>query len=231
MSSQSAAKPALLFGALVMLASVGAGFFWTLSGGEDTTGELQVASAPPAVVTNMPAPAPPPARPPAVEPAPASATPEPAGEPTPDPGKRMARDLQRERIWSALKRRHVLEMNVEPEQEGEARELALDGLPDLDPEYVRAAIREQLVPVAVDCYNSALRDDPKLGGELILKFTIVGAEEVGGVVEDSSIDEESTLDSPFIRECMRESVMAVVFEPPPDGGKVEVSYPLVFEPE
>jgi hypothetical protein len=142
---------------------------------------------------------------------------------------RMARDLERERIWAALNRKHALA----PAAPGSAAPSKLEAarLPDLDPVYIREAIREQLVPVAVDCYNSALQDDPKLGGTLIMNFTIVGAEDVGGVVEDASIDDESTLDSPFVSECLRESLIAVDFEPPPNGGRVEVSYPLTFEPE
>ena len=33
------------------------------------------------------------------------------------------------------------------------------------------------------------------------------------------------------RECVAESMKSVVFEPPArDGGRVEVSYPIVFEP-
>jgi hypothetical protein len=145
------------------------------------------------------------------------------------PASRMARDLERERIWAALNRKHELT----PAAPGSAAPSKLEAarLPELDPEYIREAIREQLVPVALDCYTSALQDDPKLAGTLIMNFTIVGAQDVGGVVEDASIGEDSTLDSLFVSECLRESLMAVEFEPPPDGGRLEISYPVTFEPE
>lgn len=149
----------------------------------------------------------------------------------------MARDIEREQIWSALRRTHDIEKApAEPgetggETGGEPRPgLQIEGLPELDPEYVRSAIREQLVPVAVDCYNSVLQDDIRAGGRLILEFTIVGAEDVGGVVERSEIGEDSDFDSPFLRECLRESMMTVTFDPPPGDGAIEVSYPLNFEP-
>jgi len=141
---------------------------------------------------------------------------------------RMARDLDRERIWEALSERHGLQ----PAAAGSAApsSSAASLLPSLDQEYIRAVMKEQLVPVAQDCYNTALGRDPKLGGTLVLKFTIIGSEDIGGVVEDAEIGRDSTLASEFMRECLRESTMALTFDPPPDGGRVEVSYPLTFEP-
>ncbi|KIG12228.1 hypothetical protein DB30_01774 [Enhygromyxa salina] len=145
------------------------------------------------------------------------------------PRDRMARDLERERIWSSLRRKHQLE----PAAPGAAAPTssAAAQLPVLDPQYIKTAIAEQLVPVAIECYQSALEDEPELAGKLITNFTIIGAEDIGGIVEDAAISEDSTLDSAFVRECMRESLMAVSFEPPPDGGRVEVTYPFEFEPE
>lgn len=144
--------------------------------------------------------------------------------------KRMTRDVKREQIWSALGRKHELE----PAAAGSAApsERAAARLPALDPEYIRAAITEQLLPVAIECYETALADDPKLAGTLVAEFTIIAVEEVGGVVEEAALrDEGSTLDSEFVRECMRESLMAVTFEPPTDGGRVEVTYPFEFSPD
>jgi hypothetical protein len=156
---------------------------------------------------------------------------DPSSTPREPPSKanRLARDLEREQIWNALGREH----NLKPAAPGSAApsESAVEQLPTLDPDYVREAIREQLVPVAIDCYNTALRQDPELAGELVMNFTIVGEEEIGGVVEEVNIDEESTLNDEFVRECLRESMMTVTFEPPPDGGRIEVTYPITFEPD
>lgn len=152
-----------------------------------------------------------------------------APQPRAEPRDRMARDLERERIWSALRREHGLTPATPgaaaPSPSGAAQ------LPALDPQYIKSAIAEQLIPIAVECYESALEDDPELAGKLVADFTIVGAEDIGGIVEDATISEDSTLDSAFVRECMRESLMAVSFDPPADGGRVEVSYPFLFEPE
>jgi len=145
------------------------------------------------------------------------------------PAQRMKRDLERERIWQALRQAHALEPETPgaavPTPEQRAK------LPQLDPQYIQEAIREQLVPVAVECYESALEDEPELAGQLLVEFTIVGAEEVGGIVEDALIQDDSTLDNAFVRECIRESVMAVSFEPPEAGGEIKVVYPINFEPE
>jgi hypothetical protein len=104
--------------------------------------------------------------------------------------------------------------------------------PALDREYIQARIREDLLPVAVECYESALSDDPELAGELAMDFAILGDPDVGGVVDEASIDQEkSTLANEFVRECVRESLMAVNFDAPPDGGRVDVSYSFKFSPD
>lgn len=152
----------------------------------------------------------------------------------PSPGDRMARDLKREQIWRALGSSPPRQPAKAPEEAtppSEAAQPEAPELPPLDPEYIKSAIAEQLLPVAEECYESALEDEPELAGQLLVEFTIVGAEEVGGVVESAQINDESTLDNAFVRECMRESVMAVTFEPPEDGGQLAVTYPFNFEPE
>lgn len=160
-------------------------------------------------------------------PEPSATTPEPSTAPR--NRNRMARDLKREQIWSALDRAH----DLQPAAPGSAApaEQDADRLPQLDPQYIRTAISEQLLPIVRECYDSALEDDPKLEGKLEVEFTIIGAEDIGGVVEDATIDEASTLDSEFVRECVRESLMTVTFEPPPDGGRLVVSFPVRFAPD
>jgi hypothetical protein len=100
----------------------------------------------------------------------------------------------------------------------------------LDKDYIRSRIQDDLVPIAQECYESALEDDPKLAGKLIMKFTIVGDEEVGGVVDEAELDPSSDLKHPALGECMRESMLSLSFAPPPDGGTVSVTYPFAFAP-
>jgi len=160
----------------------------------------------------------------------------PPSAPAPNTASRMSRDLKREQIWRALD--HSPPARRDPAEHTDpladppdpADPLALD-LPPLATQYIQDAIQEQLVPVAIECYESALEDQPELAGQLLVEFEIVGAEDIGGIVERATINAESTLDSAFVSECMRESVMAVTFEPPPDGGRIAVTYPFNFEPE
>lgn len=156
-------------------------------------------------------------------------TPPPEPSTAPRNRNRMARDLKREQIWSALDRAH----DLQPAAPGSAAPVEQDAerLPQLDPQYIRTAITEQLLPIVRECYDSALEDDPKLEGKLEVEFTIIGAEDIGSVVEDATIVETSTLDSEFVRECVRESLMTVTFEPPPDGGRLVVSFPVRFAPD
>jgi hypothetical protein len=216
--------------ASVVIASMGAASFLLLgSGGADSPTVSE--RAPPAATAQVAVPAPPMA-----EPAPAEVV-APAVSPIAEPRRapsvqrnRMTRDVKREQIWAALGRKHRFESaapgSAAPTEKAAAK------LPELDREYIRTAITEQLIPVALECYETALADDPKLAGKVVTEFTIIGEEEVGGVVEEAVVDaDESTLESEFVRECMRESLMAVTFEPPPDGGRVLVRYPFEFAPE
>jgi hypothetical protein len=229
MASNNSKAP-LLVGISIAVASMGAGVFLALGSGGSDSGSARVAGsavAVPAVPAQVIA-APPQAIAEPAEVAVAEPPPGPAGQPA-IRRNRMTRDVKREQIWSALGREH----KFAPAAPGSAapEKQAAANLPALDPEYIRSAISEQLLPVAIECYESALADDPKLAGKIVTEFTIVGAEEVGGIVEEASIrDDESTLDSEFVRECMRESLMAVTFEPPADGGQVQVTYPFEFAP-
>ncbi|HWB76991.1 MAG TPA: AgmX/PglI C-terminal domain-containing protein [Nannocystaceae bacterium] len=103
--------------------------------------------------------------------------------------------------------------------------------PTLDKDYIQARIKEDLVPIAKECYESALEDDPKLGGKLVMKFSIVGDEDVGGVVDEADVDPSSEIKHDALRECMRESMLSLAFAPPEDGGTVQVTYPFVFAAE
>lgn len=98
----------------------------------------------------------------------------------------------------------------------------------LDATYIQARIREDLVPIAQECYESALEDDPKLGGKLVMNFSIVGDPSVGGVVDEADADPTSEITQPDLLECMKESMLSLSFPPPEDGGTVSVTYPFVF---
>jgi hypothetical protein len=114
----------------------------------------------------------------------------------------------------------------EPNQDGpiEASELS-----EHNQAYLRERVKSDLVPAVLDCYTSALAIDPKLAGKVALQFAVIGDPEIGGVVEYAEILEaESTLVSPFLSECVRESTLAMTFDAPPEGGRFELNYPIEF---
>lgn len=103
--------------------------------------------------------------------------------------------------------------------------------PGLDPKYIQSVIREDFAPMAKQCYESALAENPKLAGKLVVFFTIVGDEKVGGIVESAEISDGTTIEDPKLRQCFTESMMTLAFKPPPKGGKVTVKYPFTMEPD
>lgn len=104
----------------------------------------------------------------------------------------------------------------------------LDGA-SLAPSYIRSRIREDYLPLAKDCYEKALKRNPRLSGRLETSFTIVGNKNTGGIIDDVKIDHG--LGDAETDECLKQSLYGVVFEAPPNDGVVTVKYPLVFSPE
>ena len=118
-----------------------------------------------------------------------------------------------------------------PRQRATVAEEEEDEISALPREYIRGRIQEDLIPVAQECYASALADDPKLGGKLVLEFTIMGEPDVGGVVDQVKVGPDSDLTHAALVECMQESMLAVSFDAPRDGGEVNVIYPFEFSPD
>lgn len=100
----------------------------------------------------------------------------------------------------------------------------------LDESYIRDAM-EAMIPLLNECYELAREQAPELEGRLVLNYTIGGEPEVGGVVEEVSIHEESELRHPLLDECVQETIYTTELPAPEEGGRVEVTYPLQFAPE
>jgi hypothetical protein len=101
----------------------------------------------------------------------------------------------------------------------------------LDRDYIRSRIRSDFVPLASQCYESLLATQPTARGKAVFSFTIVGDEDVGGIVEAAELIEGTTLTDPEFATCIRESLLSVTFAPPARGGWVTVTYPLDFSPD
>lgn len=154
---------------------------------------------------------------------------------TPTPGKRTP-------SAAALQAREKLLSAITAAREERSRNLALAGKPaepaTLDSttpagkEEIRKQATETLIPLVRDCYQEVLNHNPTLAGKIILRFTISGEPELGGLVETASVDEEqSTLKDSSMIECTRESSYALRFPPPRNGGSVSVELPIIFRPE
>jgi hypothetical protein len=96
--------------------------------------------------------------------------------------------------------------------------------------YIRARIRSDYMPLAKQCYEELLGRSPKAGGKIVATFRIVGDKRVGGVIESVDFDEGTTISDNAMLECLRESLLSVSFEPPPESAAVDVTYPIELAP-
>jgi hypothetical protein len=101
----------------------------------------------------------------------------------------------------------------------------------VDPKYIQDRVRSDLIPLAKDCYVTALEKNPKLAGRLSVYFRVIGDHKVGGVVDEVKLLGDTTLDDPGVQTCVKESMMAVSFDAPPGDGELTVIYPLLFSPD
>jgi hypothetical protein len=153
---------------------------------------------------------------------------------------RRAHDAMREQIVEALRRRTAAEQAKAPAATAATATARADAaaveeeLPvgHYDPAYIRANMHEDMFPLIQQCYGNALRRRPALAGNLVLRFSIVGDASVGGVIEDADFADESDIQDDEMRTCVRESLMTLTLDKPPEGGgKVTVTYPFAFSPD
>jgi hypothetical protein len=86
--------------------------------------------------------------------------------------------------------------------------------------------------LAKDCYEQGLKKNPALAGKLVADFRIVGTKGTGGLIDYVDFDsEDNTLDDHEVRECLKQSLYSVTFDPPPNDGIVTVKYPITFAPD
>jgi hypothetical protein len=108
--------------------------------------------------------------------------------------------------------------------------LAPEQLPEFERAYIHDVMADQLVPAALDCHIQMLREDPEYRGRIVLNFTIIADEEIGGVVDEVVLGDETDVDDAQFLECMQSAMYETLFPPPEAGGEIRVSYPLDFEP-
>ena len=99
------------------------------------------------------------------------------------------------------------------------------GSGDFDSSIVVRTIRTRLRAIQ-RCYETELRRDPTLQGKVTVQFTIV---ERGTVSNARST--ENTTGSAAVASCVVNTVRRFRFNPGPEGGSVNFSYPFVFAPQ
>ncbi len=190
------------------------------------------------------------------EPVPSESAAEPAPSPRPKLSAAKREDVKR-RLEGALAKRRAAGGGVSNAgSEDEPNPDEFEGA--LDKDYIREVVREDLAPIARECYEAALERAPDLAGTVILKFSIAGDESVGGIVDEVSFSDATVFqdhgeappegthvdtvpatatarpklplaENPEFAECLSESTASVLFDPPEGGGRVEVTFPFVFE--
>jgi hypothetical protein len=92
----------------------------------------------------------------------------------------------------------------------------------LEPTYLANSI-QAIMPLVKECYGLA----GKPRGRLVVHLEIVADPDLGGLVAESTIDEDrSNVVSPTMRECIRETMYALELDPPTGGGRAKVAIPI-----
>ncbi len=94
---------------------------------------------------------------------------------------------------------------------------------NLPPEIVQRIVRQNLGRLRL-CYENGLRSKPALGGEIVVHFTIGADGSVRAVSEKSA-----TLKDAAMSQCVSRVFKSLSF-PAPEGGTVDVLYPITFAP-
>ncbi len=76
------------------------------------------------------------------------------------------------------------------------------------------------------CYEQQLRRNPTLAGKIVVQFTI---EQRGNVTGAKAAD--NTMGDPQVAQCVVGVMSGLRFNPGPEGGSVQYSYPFVFAPQ
>lgn len=117
----------------------------------------------------------------------------------------------------------------EQEEQGDAQKAKGGEAPTIDKEYIKDAIGE-IVPLLKECMSMVKSEDGlSINGRLPVQFEISGDPELGGVIGASQILDGGTIQSASFRECVRETMYAIVLDAPEQNGVVTVRYPFVFQ--
>ena len=95
-------------------------------------------------------------------------------------------------------------------------------------EGIRGAIRARISEIK-ECYEGWLSEDPTLGGQVVVSFTIESGDGGAARIREAGIH-GSDVEHPWLERCILVMVESLQFEPPPEG-RVVVRYPFRFSPQ
>ena len=96
---------------------------------------------------------------------------------------------------------------------------------DLPPEVIRKVVRDNYGAFRA-CYEQGLKQDASLAGSVVVSFVI----EEDGRVSNAALNDSTTLTDRAVIDCVLQHYAALQF-PKPEGGFVNVVYPIRFMPE
>jgi hypothetical protein len=133
----------------------------------------------------------------------------------------------------AAEAEQAAERRAAPEAEAEAEGAAGPGMIDRTGTrgYLMRVMKEDLLPLADECYELARAGDPTLAGMLQFDVEIVGDADIGGVIEAAEPGANNTIADAGLIECVRESLLATTLPPPPTGGRDAVALSMPFGPD
>ncbi len=100
----------------------------------------------------------------------------------------------------------------------------------LSGDYIKEIVATA-IPEVKACYGQVLKEVPDLAGKLIIRFTISGEPDIAGLVDELEVTEESDraiASNEMMSDCIADTILSLEFDPPKNGGTVEVSYPFTF---
>ena len=95
----------------------------------------------------------------------------------------------------------------------------------LPPEVIQRIVRQNFGRFRF-CYQNSLLTSPNLTGKVVIKFEIdkTGAVSSAAVVKDTSMPDKA------VSSCVQRAFTGLLFPEPEGGGKVIVTYPILFAP-
>jgi hypothetical protein len=155
-------------------------------------------------------------------------------DPAPSPLDRAKANRDRERFRASEAARSLLQGSPHQTQAPGPSPLftaPVTPAPPLDGQRMGESLNAQFMPMARECYRNAVAKAPdSLVGQIEMRFEITPDESIGGLVDEATLTEGTTIEDHFLRMCLTESMMTVSFAavPPPGGLPVALSltYPL-----